>query len=162
MQFSVWYDRPPMKIPIPIPYFLKAETENVFHQFIRYLVVGGLAFLVDFSIYFILIQMPFFRHYYLLAGSLSFLGGLVTNYYLSIHWVFGRRKVPGAYKEFILFSVIGVLGLLFNLFFLWLFTDYVFSMITDWEKENILVASKIMTTGLVLIWNFVARKIILF
>lgn len=67
--------------------------------------------------------------------------------------------------EFIVFAVIGVIGMLINTGVLWLFTD----IFTDMNLfGNILPADKyyligkIVATGVSFIWNFVARKVILF
>ena len=49
--------------------------------------------------------------------------------------------------------MIGLAGLGLTLFFLWFFTDFV-----GIYKE----ISKIMASALVLFWNFIARKVILF
>jgi putative flippase GtrA len=127
------------------------KTKNVYGQFIRYLFVGGLAFLCDFSLLFLITH--FLHVHYLLSAMISFIVGLIVNYYLSSIWVFDQRRVKNLSVEFLIFSLIGLVGLGLNEIFMYLLTDVV--------SINYLL-SKGITTGLVLIWNFVARKIILF
>jgi len=126
-------------------------TNNVFLQLIRYTFVGGVAFLVDYGLLYVLTE---YGHlYYLFSATLSFLFGLVVNYLLSKVWVFQRSVIQKKWIEFLVFSLIGVIGLIFTIFFLKIFTDYcsIHYMI-----------SKIITTIIVFLWNFLARKYIIF
>jgi putative flippase GtrA len=61
--------------------------------------------------------------------------------------------VENKYLEFLLFLVIGLIGLGLNELFLWMLTDlaHVYYLI-----------SKILTAVVVYLWNFFARKILLF
>jgi putative flippase GtrA len=51
--------------------------------------------------------------------------------------------------EFIIYVIIGILGLGLDTLFIWLFTD---------KLKLYYMISKIISTGLVFIWNFLARK----
>jgi len=127
------------------------ETNNTFLQFFRYLFVGGGAFAVDYGLF---LFFTYFLHlYYLLSATLSFIAGLLVNYFLSTSWVFNKRTVKNKYDEFLFFCDIGVIGLGFNVLFLWIFTGCL--GIYPW-------LSKIITTAIVYFWNFFARKYILF
>ncbi|MGZ9148175.1 MAG: GtrA family protein [Candidatus Deferrimicrobiaceae bacterium] len=117
----------------------------------RYTLVGGVAFLVDFSFLFVLTE--FFRIQYLVSAALSFLTGLSVNYLLSISWVFSRRRVGSRFAEFGTFALIGVVGLFFNELFIWFFTEKVLFHY---------LVSKCFSAVLVYLWNFTARKIALF
>jgi len=129
----------------------KGKTDNTLFQLIRYTFVGGLAFLVDFGTLYTLTE--FIGLHYLLSAGIAFIAGLTTNYLISIRWVFATRSLKGKKLEFVLFALIGLVGLGLNELFIWIFTDlfaiyYLFS--------------KIITTILVYLWNFFARKMILF
>ena len=131
-------------------FFLK-ETYNWFIQLFRYCFVGGLAFLVDYGL------LVFFTEvvglHYLISATISFIAGLVVNYLLSTSWIFRKSKLENKWAEFIIFAIIGVIGLGLNNLLLYLFTD----------KVNIhYMISKLLTTAIVMIWNFGARKFILF
>ena len=94
-----------------------------------------------------------FGLHYLLSATLSFILGLVTNYILSVSWVFNRRSLSRPWAEFLVFAVIGVVGLGLNSLILFLCT----------EKLGLhYTLSKIIATVVVFFWNFFARKLILF
>ena len=129
----------------------KVPTKNAYIQLFRYCFSGGIAFVVDFSI--LLLLTEYFAVHYLLAASLGFLAGLIITYMLSINWIFDERKIDKKTVEITIFAIIGVVGLLLTSAFMLFFTSvlllhYLFS--------------KILTTGIVMGWNFVAKKFILF
>ncbi|HBK30447.1 MAG TPA: GtrA family protein [Porphyromonadaceae bacterium] len=130
---------------------LHEPSDNVFIQLFRYGFVGGTAFVVDFSVLYVLTR--FAGLYYLLSAAIAFIIGLAVNYLLSISWVFNRRKVNNRFSELFIFTVIGIVGLLLTSLLMWLFTE---------QAGLFYLISKIITTAIVLIWNFTARKLILF
>lgn len=131
--------------------FLTLKTDRLQVQFFRYFLVGGGAFVVDFLLLFLLTE---FGHiHYLLSASVAFLAGTAVNYSLSVSWVFNHRSVDNRMHEFVIFSVIGMLGLVFNAALLWLFTEL--------AGLHYLV-SKMIAAALILLFNFGARKALLF
>jgi putative flippase GtrA len=127
------------------------KTDHALLQLFRYTCVGGIAFLVDISTLFVLTE--YFGIYYLISGAFAFLLGLITNYSASVLWVFSKRGIQSRLLEFAAFSLIGLIGLGLNEFFLWLFTEriaihYLFS--------------KIISAVLVFLFNFTSRKVMLF
>ncbi len=127
------------------------ETSNGFIQLFRYLFVGGFAFAVDYGLLYALTECA--GLYYLVSASISFLAGLVVNYLLSTGWIFKTSKMDYKVGEFVIFSIIGVIGLGLNSLLLYVFTD--------WVHIHYMI-SKLLTAALVMLWNFFARKIILF
>ena len=127
------------------------STNHTLLQLIRYTFVGGLAFLVDFGLLYILTE---YGHlHYLLSATVSFTVGLFVNYLISKIWVFTETTINKRGLEFLVFALIGVVGLGFNALFLWIFTDCL---------GIYYLVSKLMTTAIVYFWNFFARKYILF
>lgn len=129
----------------------KEPTHNVFIQLFRYLFVGGTAFVVDFGLLWVLTE--YCNLHYLLAAALSFIAGLITNYALSVRWVFHERVLHSRVVEFSVFVIIGVVGLGLNEAIIWL--------ITEWLRCHY-IASKIISAVVVFFWNFMARKYLLF
>jgi putative flippase GtrA len=129
----------------------KGKTDNTLHQLIRYSIVGGLAFIVDFGTLFILTE--YFHLHYLISALIAFILGIITNYILSVTWVFRSRSVKNRINEILIFTLIGIVGLGLNELLLWVFTDLV---------SIYYLISKIMTTVIVFSWNFFARKFLLF
>lgn len=129
----------------------KEPTDNLFIQAFRYLFSGGVAFVVDFGILFLLNKV--FDVYYLYSSIISFIFGLIITYLLSVFWIFNERKIDNRVYEFLIFGVIGGIGLVLTTFFMWLFTD-------TCHFDPLL--SKVFSTIIVTIWNFIAKKYILF
>lgn len=119
-------------------------------QIIKFVIVGMLAFLIDYGI--MVVLMDIFSVYYLFASTISFFISVIFNYICSMKFVFLGNKNGSKKKEFILFIVLSVLGLMINQIAMFVFV----------EKLSIIVKiSKIFATGIVMIWNFVTRKILI-
>lgn len=113
--------------------------------------MGGFAFAVDYGGLFVLTR--FCGLHYLLSATISFIAGLVVNYLLSTSWIFRVSKLKSRTGEFIVYGLIGVVGLGLNDLFLYLLTDGI---------GIHYMISKIFTAAVGMLWNFFARKIILF
>ncbi len=132
-------------------YIFKSKTNSTSLQLFRYTFVGGLAFIVDFGTLFLLTE--YFNTHYLISAGVAFIFGLTTNYILSVIWVFNSRNMKNKMMEFLLFTIIGLVGLALNELFLWLLTELLLIYY---------LFSKIITTFIVYFWNFFARKYMLF
>ena len=119
-------------------------------EFFRYAIVGGIAFCIDVTVLFILTEYG--DVYYLISNIFAFSIGLLTNYMLSIVWVFNERRLDSIKEEFISFAIIGLVGLGIGQFILWGFT----------VGGLYYMYSKIIATMVVFIWNFIVRKKFLF
>lgn len=119
-------------------------------QVLKFGVVGGTAFLIDYSIMIALTE--FFGINYLISSGISFVVSVIYNYILSVHWVFDVDKDVDKKKEFIVFILLSVIGLGLNQLLMWVFVSrvHVFYML-----------AKIFVTAIVMIYNFVTRKIFL-
>ena len=130
---------------------LKEKTGNKLIQLFRYCITGGTAAIVDFSSLYILTEL--INIHYLISAIIAFIFGLTTNYILSIFWVFNKRRLKSRFLEFIIFSIIGIVGLGLNELIIWYFTEYV---------HFHYLLSKVVSTIVIFSWNFLARKFILF
>lgn len=129
----------------------REATDNIFIQTFRYVVSGAIAYGVDYCSLVVFVEI--FKIYYLTAALGAFLLGSVTAYILNTRWVFDKRTFEKRYFEISIFIVIGTIGLILNQYIIWFFT------------ENInfhYLFSKLVATMIVVIWNFFARKYILF
>ena len=124
------------------------ESDNTIVQFIRYIFVGGAAFIADAASLWLISLIA----HYLIATAAAFIIGLIVNFTLSKLFVFTDNAHNKA-AEFITYGIIGVIGLGITELLMYLFT----------EKLGLyFMLSKIITAVLVLVWNFAARKIILY
>lgn len=128
-----------------------APTNNWMLQLFRYGFVGGVAFAVDYGTLFGLTNYAGVP--YLWSAAIAFILGLVTNYLISISWVFQHSGKMNVWQEFTFFAIIGVIGLGLN--------ELIMYVGTDMMHLHYMI-SKLISTAIVFFWNFFARKFILF
>lgn len=133
------------------------ETNNTLIQFFRYVFVGGLATVVDWGISALLFYVVFGCKYAVAANTISFAAGLVTNYLLSTMWIFKKSKVKSKAAEFIGFTLIGIVGLLITAGVTVLFRHWLIAVTMAYQ-----IIAKVAATAISLLWNFFARKFLLF
>lgn len=126
-------------------------VNSVRTEFIRYLIVGGLAFAGDFSTLALLHNSLGMQ--YLSATLLGFLIGMAINYQLSIHWVFSYRNIRQQHTEFMLFMIIGVVTMGVSIGLMALLVS---------SLGLYVLLAKCFTTGFTLIANFALRRVLLF
>lgn len=147
------------------------KHKELLGEIFRFLLVGGLATLVDFGIYelffYVLLKNMTQTWNIILSTAAGFLVGNLVNYLLSIIFVFKGAKEDKKTQTagaFLLFTIIGVLGLgiktglqlgghaLIDLmaiqegFWSWFADTFVYGV----------------ATLIVLIWNYVGRKLLIF
>lgn len=127
------------------------KTTNPYLQFFRYGFVSLAALAVDFGGLILLKEVLGLN--YIAAATISFVAGLITNYLLSKSWVFSSSRLDSPVVEFLLFTGVGIVGLVLNDVILWLMTSH-FGLYY--------IASKLVATAVVFFWNFGARKILIF
>lgn len=142
----------------------------VIMEFLRYVVVGGVAFLVDAGVlalfYYIFLEhvdVLFWNHFDLrtvLSTATGFLAGLIVNYILSTIFVFNKetqKNGMGRVRAFFIYTVVGIVGLLL--------TELGMSLgrlILSTHYESFILIVKVIVAGLVLIWNYLGRKIFVY
>lgn len=129
---------------------MTAKIKNLIIQVFRFGIVGGLAFLIDYGI--LLVLKEIFHIHYLWAAAIAFAISTVFNYWLSVTWVFTEKVERKKTTELAVFVFLSIIGLVINLLCMWLFTDIVH---IDYKL------SKIAATAIVMIFNFITRKIFL-
>lgn len=134
------------------------KNNKLIFEFLRYLIVGGIAFIVDFTVLFISKEFVLKDFYYSLyiSTALGFISGLIVNYCLSIFYVFSSAKgteVGRSINEILIFALVGIIGLIISEFGMFIGAE-------KFELNYLLV--KIAVTTIVLLWNYLARKILIF
>ena len=118
-------------------------------QLIKFGNVGVIATLIDLAV--LMLLKEFMHVDVLVASAVAFSVSVIANYILSMLFVFesrGNSKV----KEFLVFVVLSVGGLLLNQFIMWIGTK-IMTVYYLWVKVFALV--------FVPIYNFITRKIFL-
>jgi putative flippase GtrA len=120
---------------------------KLIQQFMRYFLVAGIGYVVDFSTLIILHEV--FSVHYLLSSIIGFLLGLTVLYIMSSLFVFKDPKIKNKTVEIGIFILIGVIGLGILSLSMWILTGLL--------GFNYLFSKIIATIG-VYIWNFFARR----
>lgn len=152
----------------------KQTTTQLLREIFRFLIVGGVATLVDYLVFWIFDAFVFPVSWgtvaLVLATALGFCVGLFVNWVLSVRFVFRETKGEisvRSKKPFLGFALIGVFGLMITelgvVLLVWalptvtLFGQTVFlgTSLKKWIAKTVM-------TCLVLVWNYLARKIFIF
>lgn len=126
------------------------DLKKLMPQIIKFGVVGGTAFFIDYGL--LLFFTDICGIWYLLSSFLSYSISTVFNYWASMKFVFKGREDMGKGKEFTIFVTLSLMGLGVNQVGMWGFVDG-FGMDYKWAK--------IIVTAIVMVWNFITRKIFL-
>ena len=137
---------------------MNGPSLHILKEFIRYALVGGIAFVCDFATLVVLREFAFhpFAWGVYAATAAGFLVGLCVNYRLSLAYVFTDGKDRGKGRSagaFLTFGVVGAFGLLWTELGMW-------AGVEGLGANYVIV--KIVVTGLVLLWNYLGRKILVF
>ena len=137
--------------------------KKIIEQFLKFAVVGGISFLVDFTVYTIMCNVM--HIYYIIAGVLGFTVSVVVNYILSMRYVFLSKDDTRKDKEFLIFVVLSLMGMFLNTILLYLCIDILYSNLGYLKQllsiERMNIVAKVFATGVVMVFNFITRKIFL-
>lgn len=140
-------------------------------EIIRFVIVGGIATLIDYLVMGVVLYLfnpSLYPHFYnvwigkigeptalatVVGTGLGFCVSLVANYLLSVLFVYEEKGNSKSAKGVLLFVVLSVIGLLINMLGMWV--GYDLCHINEW-------ITKIIMTLLVLVYNYVTRKLFIF
>jgi len=125
---------------------MKESITNKYTVFIKYGIVGCLGTAVDLGSLYLFVD---YLHIPLLvATAISFMLAVINNFILNKYWTF-QNKNSNIRKQFIKFMLVSITGLFLTEICMAFFV-YVLKI---WY-----MAAKLITSGLVLTWNFLANK----
>lgn len=116
-------------------------------QILKFGLVGGMAFVIDYVLLYVCTE--FLHIHYLISSIISFTVSVIFNYILSIKWVFDVKKKQDV-KDFVIFIILSVIGLGINSLIMYVMVE---------KFEVYYMLSKIVSTAVVMVYNFITRKI---
>ena len=128
----------------------KLKNNKLFQQIFKFGIVGGIAFVIDYGI--MVIAKELLGLNVLRSAALGFIISVIFNYIASIRWVFDVNKEKDEKKNFVLFIIFSIIGLIL--------TEIIMYFGTDVIKINYLIV-KIVATAIVMVFNFITRKMFL-
>ena len=126
------------------------KRENLLIQIFKFGIVGGIAFLIDYIVLFCCKE--FIGLSVLLSAAIAFTVSVIYNYIASVKWVFDVNREKSAKKNFVIFIILSIIGLIITEIIMWIGSDIM--------KINYLIV-KIIATAIVMVFNFITRKIFL-
>lgn len=124
--------------------------KKLIRQIAAFGIVGIISFFVDYGIFALLNNC--FRVYYLIANVVSFSCSVIINYILNMKYVFQSDNHSDKRKEFVWYIVLNVIGLFIN--------QCILKIMVDTLGQSPMF-SKIISVGIVMVYNFISRKILL-
>lgn len=136
---------------------------NLMNQILKFGVVGGFCFLIDFGLTTGLTNI--FGVHYLISKFFGFVVSAIVNYILSIKFVFTQKKKMDKKREFTVFFILSAFGLLINEIVMYLCIDGIYAHVQglrNMVSHGMMVSvSSVTATGIVMIYNFISRKLFL-
>ena len=124
--------------------------KKLIEQMVKFGIIGALAFVIDYG--FMILLTEVFKVNYLISSGISFTISVIFNYICSMKYVFDSRDDMSKGKEFTIFIILSIIGLGINQLIMWAMVD----------KLGLFYAVvKLFATAVVMVWNFVTRKIFL-
>ena len=122
--------------------------KKLMEQIIKFGFVGFLCFFIDYGVMVLLTDR--FGMDYRVSYGISFTVSVIVNYILSVTFVFETDKKKNRSGEFVIFVVLSLIGLAINEACMWLSVEFLGIHYK---------LSKIGATGVVMVYNFISRKI---
>lgn len=126
------------------------KKSKLLNQIFKFLIVGGTAFVIDYGV--LIICKEVFHLSTIVSSALGFIISVIYNYIASVKWVFDVDEEKSKKRNFILFILFSVIGLIITEIIMVIGADVI-------HFEYKLV--KIFATAVVMVFNFVTRKIFL-
>lgn len=137
--------------------------KNLINQILKFGIVGFFCFIIDFGITTGLAN--FLGVHYLISKFLGFVISAVVNYLLSIKFVFTQKKEMDKKKEFSIFLILSAIGLVINEIVMYVCIDGIYMHNAPLQglltNETMVSVSAIIATGVVMVYNFISRKLFL-
>ena len=121
---------------------------KVIDEFFKFGLVGFLGTLINLLILYVFTE--FVGIYYLVSAIIAFFVAMTSNFILNKIWTFKEPIKLNVGKKYLQFSLVSVVALFVNLFFLYVFTEFL---------GIYYLISQVLAIGVSLIINFLGNKI---
>ncbi len=144
--------------------------KKLMQQILKFGVVGVVCFAIDYLI--TLVIAALLRGGGMSTGRAALIGAffgftisVIINYFLSMKYVFVRREDMDRKREFMVFVILSLIGLVLNELIIKVSIDVIYEgsdLLKGMMGPGLVTAgAKIVATGIVMVYNFITRKIFL-
>lgn len=137
--------QPRIKNPYLITILFK-KNDNLVIQFIKYVTLGNIANVADFSTLYLLTE--FAKFHYLISAAISFVVGVITGHIINVLWIFQKSRL-NTKKVLMIIFLISIVGLIINEVIIYLLVKYF---------STHYMLSKAISATIVMFWNFYGRR----
>lgn len=123
---------------------------SLIEQIMKFGVVGIVAFFIDYGVLMLLSQG--FGVDAVLSAGISFCVSVVFNYVASMRFVFTHRDDLSRSREFVIFIILSVIGLVINELIM------LAGVVALGDSALMVTITKLVATVIVMVWNFFSRK----
>ena len=124
------------------------KNKQLIYQIVKFLVVGTIAFIIDYSILIMLKELLHINVY--VSVVIAYLISTVFNYFLSTRWVYDvKQNSSFKFAQFVIYSIIGLV-----------LTELLMFIGIEIIGIHYLI-NKVLATLIVMVFNFITRKIFL-
>lgn len=147
--------------------------KKLIEQIMKFGIIGVIATIVDWGIFALLVELYgvadilanaiSLEYWKVVATVISFSVSVVVNYVASMRYVFERREDMSRTKEFVIFLGLSIIGLGINVLII-VGLEGIVKWFATWPaiiSRFAYMVPKVVATAVVLVWNFVTRKIFL-
>lgn len=126
------------------------KNNKLFYEIFKFCVTGFISFFIDYL--FLIICMEILNFGIFFSSALAYIISTIVNYMLSINWVFTINGDNSKNKNFLLFTIFSLAGLLLTELIMWYGCRVLLI--------NYLIV-KILAVSIVMVFNYITRKIFL-
>lgn len=124
--------------------------EKLLKQIVKFGFVGGTAFVIDAGV--LMILSKYVGINYMIANVISFTISVIYNYVMSMKFVFEVNTETSKGKNFVQFIILSIIGLGIN--------EVIMKLCVGLWTLPLLI-SKMLATAIVMVYNFISRKLLL-
>ena len=146
--------------------------KNLFAQIMKFGMVGVICFFIDYMIGIAVLNIilklggdQMFEFASMAGSAMGFTVSVIINYILSFKFVFERKEDMNRKAEFVVFIILSVIGLGLNQFIIWVCVGPLYSSIALLRRllnyNLAYTGAKVIATAIVMVYNFISRKMIL-
>lgn len=153
---------------------MDSKMKKLVEQIMKFGAVGFLCFFIDYLVGLVVLHVVLgvgvfgensFSMGSQIGSALGFTVSVIVNYILSFKFVFERKENMNRKAEFVIFIILSVIGLGLNQVVMWICTVLVYNNV-EWIQKLLgyglaFTVAKVIATAIVMVYNFITRKIFL-